>query len=119
MSRPAPLEIHVSRLDLGMHYATLYDPSACRVLATAAAAGYEQALERLDAVKRLSRYARRRVVVKSNRPLAALALLRLIDASEHTDDATTGTAATYIPMPSGDVRNILRGALIAIEGGEA
>ena len=119
MSRPAPLEIHVSRMDLGVHYASLYDPRASKVLATTSAAGYDQALERIQTLKRHSKWARRRTEIKSNRPLAALALLRLIDASEHTDDAITGTAATFVPLPVADVRNILRGALIAIEGGQA
>lgn len=119
MSRPAPLEIHITRMDAGVHHASLYDPKSSRVLASTSAAQHDDALQRMQDIKRLSKHARRRVIVKSNRPLAALALLRLIDAAEPEMDGETGGPGTFLPIAVGDVRNILRGALIAIEGGAA
>ena len=119
MSRPAPLEIHITRMDAGVHHASLYDPNASRVLANASATEYDTALQRMQDIKRLSRHARRRVIVKSNRPPVALALLRLMDAAEPETDAQTGAACTFLPLAAADVRNILRAAVIAIEGGGA
>lgn len=121
MSRVALLEIHIARPEWpgALHNACLYDPDARSVVASTSAATHDAALEKIQTLKAHSKFARRRVVVKSNRPPVVLALLHLIDMSEHMEDLETGASATFLPIPLDAFREGMRNAIAAIEGGAA
>lgn len=119
MSRPAPLEVYIAAPEImgASFLATLYDPANGKVLLTATGPGHDAALERLLLAKRMSFVAKRRYVVKSNRPPVVLSLLELIDKAEVTTDLDDDSDSTHVPLTIEDFITRIRNAITAIERG--
>ena len=120
MTSPAPLEIYIAapdQLPAGTFIATLYDQAKGRVLLSAHARSHDAALDRLLAAKRVSPVARRRYVVKSNRPPVVLSLLELIDQAEVDTNLDADLDGTRVALPIEDFIVRIRNAISAIEQG--
>lgn len=117
MSRPAPLEIYLTRPEFGgTFHAHLFDPRSKKVLADASAETRTKALERIQLLKAHSKWSRRRFVIRENRSAIELALLRLISNAEETIDAETDAECTHLPIPVAQFKAQIDTALAVIEG---